>query len=231
MKKKERKKKTNERKWKAAGRHQVDGKTTTTVHVRQQPLAQPRKPRAKELALLRSVILPGWERHVGAGQYPQYHRADFGPEAVGSSIHIRYTSPNVQPYGRVKVPQKRKKRKKENEKKKNEKIKTVEVIVVLGSFCGCCTSARVLCAWRHSQLSGLPTASSTLTALVYRGYWLGPTSVMLHPGRVVETSERQPCVVGVVVVVSFVSVSLCVLHSDKNNRKNFFKNTKNKKFF
>ena len=31
--------------------HQVDGKTTTTVHVRQQPLAQPCKPRAKELAL------------------------------------------------------------------------------------------------------------------------------------------------------------------------------------
>ena len=29
--------------------HQVDCKTTTNVHVRQQPLAQPRKPRAKEL--------------------------------------------------------------------------------------------------------------------------------------------------------------------------------------
>ena len=38
------------------------------------------------------------------------------------------------------------------------------------------------------------------------------------PGRVVETSERQPCVVGVVVVVSVVivvSVSSRVLHSDK----------------
>ena len=31
--------------------HPVDGKTTTTVHVRQQPLAHPGKPRAKELAL------------------------------------------------------------------------------------------------------------------------------------------------------------------------------------
>ena len=31
--------------------HHFDGKTATTVHVRQQPLAQPRKPRAKELAL------------------------------------------------------------------------------------------------------------------------------------------------------------------------------------
>ena len=40
---------------------------------------------------------------------------------------------------------------------------------------------------------------------------------MLHPGRVVETSERQPCVVGVVVVVNVVnvvSVSSRVLHSD-----------------
>ena len=36
---------------------------------------------------------------------------------------------------------------------------------------------------------------------------------MLHPGRVVETSESQPCVVGVVVVVIVVSVSSRVLHS------------------
>ena len=37
---------------------------------------------------------------------------------------------------------------------------------------------------------------------------------MLHPGRVVETSESQPCVVGVVVVVIVVSVLSRVLHSD-----------------
>ena len=38
--------------WEDCGQtHKVDGKTTTIVHVRQQPLAQPRKPRAKELAL------------------------------------------------------------------------------------------------------------------------------------------------------------------------------------
>ena len=39
---------------------------------------------------------------MGPGQYPQYTRADFGLEAVGGSIHTRYTSPNVKPYGRVK---------------------------------------------------------------------------------------------------------------------------------
>ena len=39
---------------------------------------------------------------------------------------------------------------------------------------------------------------------------------MLHSSRVVETSERQPCVVGVVVsVVIVVSVSSHVLHSDR----------------
>ena len=63
-----------------------------------------------------------------------------------------------------------------------------------------------------------PTQTArSLTALLYRGYRPGPTSVMPHPGRVVETSERQPCVVGVVVVVTVVivvSVSSRVLHSD-----------------
>ena len=39
---------------------------------------------------------------MGPSQYPQNTRAGFGPKAVGSSIHIRYTSPNVKPYGRVK---------------------------------------------------------------------------------------------------------------------------------
>ena len=39
---------------------------------------------------------------MGPGQYPQYTRADFGPEAVGSSVRKHYTSPNVRPYGRVK---------------------------------------------------------------------------------------------------------------------------------
>ena len=82
----------------------------------------------------------------------------------------------------------------------------------------CFMCLRVFCgAWRHFQSPLLPTAFHTLTALVYRGYCPGPTSVMLHPGRVVETSERQPCVVGVVVVnvVNVVSVSSRVQHSDK----------------
>ena len=39
---------------------------------------------------------------MGPGQYPQYTRADFGPEAVGSSVHKHYTSPNDKPHGRVK---------------------------------------------------------------------------------------------------------------------------------
>ena len=47
--------------------HQVDGKTTTTVHFRQQPLAQPRKPRAKELAVTSpSSCLDG--RHTGGSR-------------------------------------------------------------------------------------------------------------------------------------------------------------------
>ena len=33
---------------------------------------------------------------------PQHTRADFGPEAVGSSVHKHYTSPINIPYGRVK---------------------------------------------------------------------------------------------------------------------------------
>ena len=39
---------------------------------------------------------------MGPGQYPQHTRADFGPEAVGSSVHKHQTSPNVKPHGRVK---------------------------------------------------------------------------------------------------------------------------------
>ena len=39
---------------------------------------------------------------MGPGRYPQYTRADFGPEAVGSSNHRHITSPSVKPYGRVK---------------------------------------------------------------------------------------------------------------------------------
>ena len=39
---------------------------------------------------------------MGPGRYPQYTRADFGPEAVGRSNHKHITSPNVQPYGMVK---------------------------------------------------------------------------------------------------------------------------------
>ena len=49
-----------------------------------------------------SSCLDGGVTRVGPGQYPQYTRADFGPEAVGSSIRIRHTSPNVKPFGRVK---------------------------------------------------------------------------------------------------------------------------------
>ena len=38
----------------------------------------------------------------GPGRYPQYTRADFGPEAVCSSNHRHIMSPNVEPCGRVK---------------------------------------------------------------------------------------------------------------------------------
>ena len=39
---------------------------------------------------------------MGPGQYPQYTRANFGPEAVGSSVHKHYRSPNDKPNARVK---------------------------------------------------------------------------------------------------------------------------------
>ena len=39
---------------------------------------------------------------MGPGRYPQYTRADLGPEAMGSSNHKHIKSPNVKPYGRVK---------------------------------------------------------------------------------------------------------------------------------
>ena len=38
---------------------------------------------------------------MGPGRYPHYTRADFGPEAVGSSNHKHIRSPNGKPYGRV----------------------------------------------------------------------------------------------------------------------------------
>ena len=88
-----------------AGRtHQVDGETTTTVHVRQQPLAQPRKLRRDRAGALTSPssCLDGGVTRVGPGRYPQYTRADFGPEAVGSSNHRRYTSPTNTTHGRLK---------------------------------------------------------------------------------------------------------------------------------
>ena len=66
--------------------------------------------------------------------------------------------------------------------------------------CGSCSCvftwclATLLVAW---ATHGLPS----LTARVFRGYWSGPTRVTLHPGRMMESSERQPFVVGVVMVV------------------------------
>ena len=58
----------------------------------------------------------------------------------------------------------------------------------------------------HVVLGGFVSRQAThglpsLTALVYRGYGPGPTSVTLHPSRMMDTSERQPFVVGVVTVV------------------------------
>ena len=53
------------------------------------------------------IILPGWGHH-SPGQYPQYTRADSGPEAAGSSIHKHYTSPINTPHGRVKSRRRRK---------------------------------------------------------------------------------------------------------------------------
>ena len=40
------------------------------------------------------IILPGWgATRVGPGQYPQYTRAPFGEEAVGSSPHRDHRTP------------------------------------------------------------------------------------------------------------------------------------------
>ena len=50
-----------------------------------------------------STILLGWRAtRVGPGRYPQHTRADFGPEAVGGSVHMHCTSPSNKPPGRVK---------------------------------------------------------------------------------------------------------------------------------
>ena len=64
--------------------------STETMHARAGALMFP------------SSCLDGGITRVGPGQYPQYTRADFGPEAVGSSNHKQDTSPNVKPFGRVK---------------------------------------------------------------------------------------------------------------------------------
>ena len=49
-----------------------------------------------------SSCLGGGITRVGPGQYPQYNRADFGPEAVGCSCTKHHKSPNVKLHGRVK---------------------------------------------------------------------------------------------------------------------------------
>ena len=46
--------------------------------------------------------LDGSVTRLGPGRYSHYTRADFGPEAVGSSNHKHIKSPNVKPYGTVK---------------------------------------------------------------------------------------------------------------------------------
>ena len=46
------------------------------------------------------IILPGWERHTGGSwSTPTVHRADFGPEAVGSSNHKLLMSQTSIPTG------------------------------------------------------------------------------------------------------------------------------------
>ena len=50
----------------------------------------------------RNLPLDAGVARVGPGQYPQYTRADFGLEALGSSAHKHHTSPNDKPHGRVK---------------------------------------------------------------------------------------------------------------------------------
>ena len=49
-----------------------------------------------------SSCLNGGVTRVGPGRYPQYTRADFGPEAVGSSNHKHITSPINTTHGKVK---------------------------------------------------------------------------------------------------------------------------------
>ena len=58
------------------------------------------------------------------------------------------------------------------------------------------------------------------TALVYRGYWPGPTNVTLHPSRMMESSQRQPFVVGVVMSTwSRVSRYTCYLSTHTLGRE------------
>ena len=49
-----------------------------------------------------SSCLGGGITRVGPCQYPQYNRADFGPEAVGSSYTKHHKSPNVKPHEKLK---------------------------------------------------------------------------------------------------------------------------------
>ena len=79
--------------------HQVDGKTTPTATTC--TTTQTARERAGALTSP-SSCLDGSVTRVVPGRYSQYTRADFGPEAVGSSNHRHITSPNVKPHGRVK---------------------------------------------------------------------------------------------------------------------------------
>ena len=78
-------------------------------------------------------------------------------------------------------------------------------------------------AWRLCQSPGSTHGLPSLTALVRRGYCLGPTSVTLRPGRMMETSAPTFC--GWCChgrhVVMVVSESLHVLLSDNMKTTKF----------
>ena len=73
--------------------------------------------------------LDGCVTRVGSGQHPQYTRADFGPEAVGSSVHkcndqrahhsLRDTTVAQKKNIYIKAIQKKRKMKKKKTKQKN----------------------------------------------------------------------------------------------------------------
>ena len=74
--------------------HQVNGKVTTTAHLQGNHLHNHTNHAHKSWRSGSSIILPGWRCHTGGpGRYPQYTRADFGPEAVGSSYTKHHKSP------------------------------------------------------------------------------------------------------------------------------------------